>query len=455
MKRTAPGLAPRSFYSLFRDGVSTGLTDKELLERFAACRDDSGELAFATLVARHGPMVLSVCRRMLRDPHESDDAFQATFLILVRKRGSVRFEASLGPWLFGVSVRVARRARNLAARRRPIALDDATAELAIEGRAAADADLRFAIDELLAGLPANYRSAIVLCYLEGLTHEEAADRLRCPVGTVRSRLARGRAILKERLNRAGLAPAGSATDLNEHLDQRPAPAVVAPQLLDLIARSATRLAHGVPLSRIVPTQIVKLVSGVTQTMTISRFATVASLLIFAGLAACGAAGLAAQTPGRTGQESPPPSTSGTVEPTFAANSTIDSTSENQTSKPDDKGSAQELSIPDDLPPVVVNVEPKLGAIDVDPALKEIRVKFSKKMTDKSWSWPSGNKYATPESDGEIHFEPDGRTCVMPVKLEPGKTYVLGVNSERHRNFKDTEGRPALPYLVVFRTKGAG
>ena len=80
MKRMAPGLAPRSFHSLFHDGVSTGLSDKELLERFAASRDSAGELAFATLVARHGPMVLSVCRRMLRDPHDSEDAFQATFL---------------------------------------------------------------------------------------------------------------------------------------------------------------------------------------------------------------------------------------------------------------------------------------------------------------------------------------------------------------------------------------
>ena len=84
--RTSPRLARECFHSLFSGGVSTGLTDKELLERFATSRDSAGELAFATLVARHGPMVLSVCRRLLRDPHESEDAFQATFLVLVRKR---------------------------------------------------------------------------------------------------------------------------------------------------------------------------------------------------------------------------------------------------------------------------------------------------------------------------------------------------------------------------------
>ena len=120
MKPLARGLAPRGLHSLFHDGVSTGLTDKELLDRFASSRDTGGELAFAALVVRHGPMVLSVCRRMLQDPHESEDAFQATFLILVRKGPAVRFEASLGPWLYGVSVKVARR---VAQPRHPQALD--------------------------------------------------------------------------------------------------------------------------------------------------------------------------------------------------------------------------------------------------------------------------------------------------------------------------------------------
>ena len=145
MKLTSPGLAPRSFQSLFHDGVSTGLSDKELLERFAASRDSAGELAFATLVARHGPMVLSVCRRMLRDPHDSEDAFQATFLILVRKRAAIRFEASLGPWLYGVSVRVARRARAIACRRRSIEVGEPIPDMSIAAGPASDPDLRFAI----------------------------------------------------------------------------------------------------------------------------------------------------------------------------------------------------------------------------------------------------------------------------------------------------------------------
>src|SRR5215469_9508170 len=103
MRGPGRGQAPPGVAILFRDGVATGLTDKELLERFTASRDPSGELAFTTLVARHGPMVLSVCRRILRDPHEADDAFQATFLVLVRKAASVVPHEMVGNFLYGVA----------------------------------------------------------------------------------------------------------------------------------------------------------------------------------------------------------------------------------------------------------------------------------------------------------------------------------------------------------------
>jgi RNA polymerase sigma-70 factor (ECF subfamily) len=108
----------------------------------------------------------------------------------------------------------------------------------------------------------------------------------------------------------------------------------------------------------------------------------------------------------------------------------------------------------DFPAVVVDVVPPLGAVDVDPSLREIRITFSKKMADKSWSLTEGSKYAIPKVRGEIHYDKDRRTCVIPVALEPGKTYAWGVNSERFRNFKDTDGRPASPYLIVFRTRSA-
>jgi RNA polymerase sigma factor (sigma-70 family) len=457
MKRMALGLAPRGLGSLFRDGVSTGLSDKELLERFATGRDSAAELAFATLVARHGPMVLSVCRRLLRDPHESEDAFQATFLVLVRKRSGIRIDESLGPWLYGVSVRVARRARTLASRRRWIALDEAIARPALEQRPSSDPDLRYAIDDFLTELPPNYRAAIVLCYREGLTHEEAANRLQCPVGTVRSRLARGRAILKDRLDRVGLAPPAAAQPVATSADplhRIPAPAVLVPSLVDSTAHTASGLAAGEPLRRIVPIRIVELVTGVTQTMALSKIATAASLVVFTSLAAWCAGGSAARTPLAATQDprsvaAPSPEPAPLLSLAAPQRST-----KAKAAQPEDRA-AEEVSVPDDLPPVVLSVEPKVGAIDVDPDIKEIRVTFSKKMTDKSWSWPTGNKYAAPKVEGgTIHFERDGRTCVMPVKLEPGNTYVIGVNSERFHGFRDTQGHPALPYLFVFRTKAA-
>lgn len=116
-----------------------------------------------------------------------------------------------------------------------------------------------------------------------------------------------------------------------------------------------------------------------------------------------------------------------------------------------QGDADELTL-DGVPPVVVRCVPEAGSSDVDPAVKELRVTFSKPMTDRSWSWSTASKSSFPTVTGDIHYLADGRTCVLPVKLEPGKTYASWINSSKFRNFKDKEGRPAIPYLLVFRTK---
>ncbi len=107
----------------------------------------------------------------------------------------------------------------------------------------------------------------------------------------------------------------------------------------------------------------------------------------------------------------------------------------------------------ELPPVVVRTVPQSGDTQVDTdKVKEIRVTFSKDMMDESWSWAQISDETFPKTDGKIHYEKDRRTCVLPVKLEAGKTYVLWLNSERFVNFKDTDGRSAVPYLLVFETK---
>lgn len=104
------------------------------------------------------------------------------------------------------------------------------------------------------------------------------------------------------------------------------------------------------------------------------------------------------------------------------------------------------------PPVVIKTTPEAGAADVDPNLKTIKVTFSKDMTDGSWSWVKLSDESFPKSDGKPHYEKDKRTCVLPVKLEPGKAYTIWLNSEKFGNFKDTDSRSAVPYLLVFETK---
>lgn len=104
-----------------------------------------------------------------------------------------------------------------------------------------------------------------------------------------------------------------------------------------------------------------------------------------------------------------------------------------------------------VPPVVVKTVPAAGACDVEASTNEIQVTFSKKMTDRSWSWSTLSKDSFPEIEGKPKYLKDNKTCVLPVKLEPGKTYAIWINSSKFRNFKDASGKPAIPYLLVFKT----
>lgn len=196
----------RDLQTLFDLGSTGSLGDRRLLELFADRRDSVGEAAFATIVQRHGPMVLRVCTSVLGDGADASDAFQATFLVLVRKRAEVEGLESLAGWLHGVACRVAAKARVDRARRRKA---EERGGLRVVEAAPDDAperaELDLAVQREVARLPEKYRSVVVLCYWEGLTQEQAADRLDRPIGTVRSRLARARDILRKRLTRQGLA----------------------------------------------------------------------------------------------------------------------------------------------------------------------------------------------------------------------------------------------------------
>src|SRR4051794_31493334 len=183
---------------VFREGTVAGLSDAELLERCAARRDPA---SLEALVSRHGPMVLGVCRRTLRDEHDVADAFQATFLVLTRRAGSptVCSAGSLGPWLHGVAWRVCTRLRADTARRRArVAAGVDVAEVADRRGGPDTSDLRDRLDQELSRLPEKYRVPVVLCHLEGLTQEEAGRRLGCPTATVGVRLMRARERLRDR-----------------------------------------------------------------------------------------------------------------------------------------------------------------------------------------------------------------------------------------------------------------
>jgi serpin B len=182
-------------------------TDGSLLTRFADRRD---EAAFELLLLRHGPMVWNVCRRVLGSAGDADDAFQATFLVLVRKAGSIAKRDSVASWLHGVARRIALDARAAAARRR--AHERRGAAMPTEGLPAdaARAEVRRVLDEELSRLPEKYRAPLVLCYLEGRTNDEAAGQLGCSRGTIAGRLARARDLLRGRLARRGLALTAAA-----------------------------------------------------------------------------------------------------------------------------------------------------------------------------------------------------------------------------------------------------
>jgi RNA polymerase sigma factor (sigma-70 family) len=275
------GAVQKQVALLFEAGNLGGWGDGALIERFFVRRDEE---AFAALVERHGPMVLGVCRAVVRDEHEAHDAFQATFLVLVRRARSLWVRETIGPWLHGVAWRIAMRARAAAGRRKRH--ERRAAEMAsrpVEGAGPAEAEAL--IHEEVNGLPDRFRTAVVLCDLEGLTTDQAAARLGSPVGTVRSRLTRGRDRLRARLIRRGLAPAIGAAVASGKVS---AAAVVPAALAEATVRVAVDFA-GVGA---VSAHLAWLMKGGGKLMSIKGLAAVG---IVAGLVA-GVGGLAAQVP---------------------------------------------------------------------------------------------------------------------------------------------------------------
>jgi RNA polymerase sigma factor (sigma-70 family) len=262
---------------------AAGMTDGQLLGSFIQHKDHA---ALAALVRRHGPMVFGVCSRMLRSHHDAEDAFQATFLILVQKAATLADRERVGNWLYGVARQTAVRMRALAARRgvreRQVAVmpEPTSAEQYVWN------DLKPILDEELARLPNKYRVLIVLCQLEGKTLKEVARQLAIPQGTVASRLATARAMLAKRLSGRGVVVSGVL--LGAVVSAPAASACVPVAVVSSTIKTATLVVVGQGVDGAVSPTVAALVTGVTKAMLGSKIKSVLAVALVVGLALSGA-----------------------------------------------------------------------------------------------------------------------------------------------------------------------
>ncbi len=265
-----------------------GATDADLLDRYVARRE---EAAFAALVQRHGPMVLGVCRRVLRHDADAEDAFQAAFLVLARKAAAVVPRAMLGNWLHGVAYRTALKARAMRHKRQARERSERPERSARPDRRCPASDraldhLQEVLDAELDRLPRPQRAAVVLCDLEGRSLKEAAGQLAIPLGTLASRLARGRRRLARRLTQRGLALSGGS--LAVMLAQQSAAAVMAPPLFIATVQAARDFA-GAAACHNVASNVLALAHGVIRAMLLTRLklaALVAIMIVLLGAGIC-------------------------------------------------------------------------------------------------------------------------------------------------------------------------
>jgi RNA polymerase sigma factor (sigma-70 family) len=258
--------------ALLRDGA--GMTDGQLLECFISRREDA---AFAALLRRHGPMVWGVCRRVLHSHHDAEDAFQATFLVFVRKAASIVPRERVANWLYGVAHQTALKARATAARRS--GRERQVTEMPEPAVAGPDPwrDLQPLLDQELSRLPDKYRVALVLCDVEGKTRKDAARQLGVPEGTLSGRLARGRAMLARRLARRGLLLSGGA--LAGLLWPNAASAGMPTAVASSTIQAATLLAAGHAAAGVISAKATALAEGVQQAMVLTKLKAISAVLL--------------------------------------------------------------------------------------------------------------------------------------------------------------------------------
>jgi RNA polymerase sigma factor (sigma-70 family) len=281
-------------------------SDGQALGRFVAARE---EAAFCALVQRHGPLVWGVCRRILKHIQDAEDAFQATFLVLAQRAGSIRKPESVGSWLYGVAYHIALEARNRQVRR-------GTRERQVENMphppSPADtswAQLEPVLDEELHRLPEKYRRPLVLCYLEGKSYRETAEELGWPLGSTSKRLARARELLRRRLTRRGVTL--SAGILSAALTNRAAPAAPA-ALVHAAVKAGLLLVAGKPFADVVSAHALSLFQKAPQGMFLTKLKIATALVLLLGGLGLGTLALPAvgkQAGARAEDRSPEPTKS--------------------------------------------------------------------------------------------------------------------------------------------------
>jgi RNA polymerase sigma factor (sigma-70 family) len=269
-----------------------GLTDGQLLECYLTTR---AETAFAALVHRHGPMVWGVCRRLLRSHQDAEDAFQATFLVLVRKAASLMCRELVANWLYGVAHQTSLKARATITRRQGREKQVTAIPEPQTVRPELWNDLQAVLDQELSRLPDKYRAVIVLCDLEGKTRKEAARHFHLPEGTVASRLATARAMLAKRLARTGVTVPGSA--LAVALSSQNASAGLPASVALSTIKAASLLAAGKATAGACSAQAVALAEGVLKTMLLTKLKIATAVLVAVAMLGTGVAVLTGQAPG--------------------------------------------------------------------------------------------------------------------------------------------------------------
>lgn len=380
------------------------------------------------LVRRHVDMVYSAALRRVGDRHLAEDVTQAVFVILARKIKSIRDERATGAWLLQTTKYCAANALRIEARRRK--REQAAARTAMAGACSSNPtdvllwqEVAQRLDDAVLKLPALDRQAVVLRYFENKPLAEIAAVLNVTAAAAQRRLSRAIERLRTKLSRgstmAGIDATSLATLLAAHAVHTAPPGVM------YAACVAASTAGGASAAGIT------IAKGAMHMMAWTK-AKIAAAVVAASVIG-GAGGVI------------------TVHHALAQARVPVAAPQRQAAPVKERAPKNGPSL-ESAPPVVVKSIPESGADDVDASLTEIKVTYSKAMTDESWSWSTWGQENMPKTTGKPHYEADKKTCVLPVKLAPGKFYAIWLNSSSFHGFADASGNTAVPYLLVFETK---